>query len=214
MADDYEYEPRFGFDIRASGGRAQKKTRARTTDETNAVTCDYPGCTQKATVKVPKSPREQHIRLALCTEHAREHNRNWNFFEGMSDAEAAALREAAFYGERPTWKMSDNARGAAAARAAAGGRRSIRDPFDILGEDGAAAATAPPSARKVTKLQAQAFRTLDLPENAEDAAIRKRYAELVKRFHPDANQGDRSTEERLQSVIKAYGILKKAGLCK
>ena len=213
MADDYEYRPRMGFDIRAGGGRSAK-TKARRTQTTALEVCEYPGCKQPATVKVPKSPRQQHVRIALCAEHAREHNRNWNFFEGMSDAEAAALREAAFYGERPTWKMSDNARGSAAARAAASGRRSIRDPFDIMGEAAENVAAAAPSARKVTKLQAQAFRTLDLPENAEDAAIRKRYAELVKRFHPDANQGDRSTEERLQAVIKAYGILKKAGLCK
>jgi len=211
MADDFEYAPRMGFDIRASStkkGRAKTRTR----DAGTRTPCDYPGCERRAEVKVPKSPREQHVRLALCTDHAREHNRSWNFFEGLSEAEAQALRDAAHYGERPTWSMSDNARSAAAARAAARGARTVRDPFQLFGEDGAP--TAAPRARKVTKLQANAFQTLDLPENAGDAEIRKRYAEYVKRFHPDANQGDRSTEQKLQDVIKAYGILKKAGLCK
>jgi curved DNA-binding protein CbpA len=35
----------------------------------------------------------------------------------------------------------------------------------------------------------------------------------VKRFHPDANGGDRSFEERLRDIIKAHDALKSAGLC-
>jgi len=34
----------------------------------------------------------------------------------------------------------------------------------------------------------------------------------VKRFHPDTNGGDRSAEERLKQVIKAYGVLRQSGL--
>jgi curved DNA-binding protein CbpA len=35
----------------------------------------------------------------------------------------------------------------------------------------------------------------------------------VKRFHPDANGGDRSFEERLRDIIRAHDVLKAAGLC-
>ncbi|MEM9235102.1 MAG: DnaJ domain-containing protein, partial [Pseudomonadota bacterium] len=59
-------------------------------------------------------------------------------------------------------------------------------------------------------LQVQAFRTLNLKPTASSAEIRKRYAELVKRFHPDSNEGDRSAENQLQDVIKAHQLLKKA----
>jgi curved DNA-binding protein CbpA len=31
---------------------------------------------------------------------------------------------------------------------------------------------------------------------------------LVKRLHPDANAGDRSNENRLQEIIRAYKYLK------
>jgi DnaJ-class molecular chaperone len=41
--------------------------------------------------------------------------------------------------------------------------------------------------------------------------VKSRYKELVKRLHPDANGGDRSREERLQEIIKAYGYLKSVG---
>ena len=55
---------------------------------------------------------------------------------------------------------------------------------------------------------------LDLDENADSTAIRARYTELVRRLHPDANGGDRSGENRLQRVIRAYQALRKLGLVK
>ena len=43
--------------------------------------------------------------------------------------------------------------------------------------------------------------------------LKAQYKSLVKRFHPDANGGDRSFEERLRDIIKAHDTLKSAGLC-
>jgi curved DNA-binding protein CbpA len=53
---------------------------------------------------------------------------------------------------------------------------------------------------------------MQLSEDATGEAIRTRYAELVKRWHPDSNGGDRSAEAQLQRVIKSYQLLKAAGL--
>ena len=44
-------------------------------------------------------------------------------------------------------------------------------------------------------------------------AIKAQYKTLVKRFHPDANGGDRSFEERLRDIIRAHDVLRAAGLC-
>jgi DnaJ-class molecular chaperone len=40
--------------------------------------------------------------------------------------------------------------------------------------------------------------------------LRQRYTELVRRYHPDHNGGDRTHESALQAVIGAYGQLRKA----
>ena len=40
--------------------------------------------------------------------------------------------------------------------------------------------------------------------------LRKRYSTLVRRYHPDRNGGDRSHEARLQRVVEAYQLLRKA----
>jgi len=65
-----------------------------------------------------------------------------------------------------------------------------------------------------TRLEMRALKELDLPETATAADIRARYADYVRRFHPDSNDGDRSSEEKLNRVIKAWKQLKSSGLTK
>src|SRR6202022_1680292 len=55
----------------------------------------------------------------------------------------------------------------------------------------------------------------NLPRRAQSAAgsatletVKAKYKALVKQHHPDANGGDRSTEDRLIEIIKAYNYLK------
>ena len=55
-------------------------------------------------------------------------------------------------------------------------------------------------------------RTQDLDLDANATKIRARYTELVRRLHPDANNGDRTGENRLQRVIRSYQALRKAGM--
>ena len=47
--------------------------------------------------------------------------------------------------------------------------------------------------------------------DATTAEIKVRFKALVKRHHPDANGGDRSTEDRLREIIQAYNYLKSIG---
>ncbi|MGV6801789.1 MAG: J domain-containing protein [bacterium] len=215
MSDRYSYKPRAGFDIRikpTKGGKNAKKSWAK--QETRK--CDAPDCDKPAESRAPKSPELLNEFFWFCTEHAREHNKNWNFFAGKSETEAAAIREQSRYGDRPTWTMSKNDRAAAAARAGMAGLSNIDDALGVhaQGPNGSAKLDgAYREGRKLTKLQVSAFKTMNLANNASDADIRKRYADLVKRFHPDSNEGDRGAEEQLQEVIKAHQILKKAGFC-
>ena len=56
----------------------------------------------------------------------------------------------------------------------------------------------------------EALVVLGLADDADRTALRQRYAELVRRFHPDRNGGDRSHERKLGDVIEAYQRLKGA----
>ena len=53
-----------------------------------------------------------------------------------------------------------------------------------------------------------AVRPSNSTANATEATIKARYKELVKRHHPDANGGDRSSEDKLREIIQAYNYLR------
>ena len=208
----YSYRPRFGYDIRVRPPRqgAEPPIWARE----HSRLCDREGCDRKAVVRASKSPREAQAKVWLCEDHAKAHNAQWNFFDGLSPAEAEAARLANIYGDRPTWKMGKNERARNSARTR--GPADLRDAYGIFTEAVKAASRSRGemrNGRPVSKLQEKAFATLDLSANAEAGEIRRRYAELVRRFHPDANGGDRSAETQLQEVVRAHHILKKAGFC-
>ena len=61
--------------------------------------------------------------------------------------------------------------------------------------------------------QRKALDALGLEADAQRAEIKARFKALVKRHHPDANGGDRSSEDRLREIIQAYNYLKSAGFC-
>jgi hypothetical protein len=209
---DYAYKPRLGYDIRVRPHSAKSAAARRAEADAAGKSCAAGGCGRPAAVRVATSPRDA-TRIWLCADHAREHNARWNFFEGLSAREAEAVRMSTLYGERPTWKMGKNERQSAFARA-----RGAADFGDAFGMFGGAAqpkqrAETERNGRPLTKLQSKAFETLDLKANASGTEIRKRYAEMLRRFHPDANGGDRSTEGQLQEVVRAHQILKKAGFC-
>ena len=51
------------------------------------------------------------------------------------------------------------------------------------------------------------YKTLGVPKDADQAAIKKSYRKLARVFHPDANAGDPSAEERFKEVSEAYSVL-------
>lgn len=208
-----DYTPRHGFDIRVKPPKDDKKS-APSWAAAHTRECDIEECEEKAAVRSSKSPREPNEKIWLCAAHAREHNKNWNFFEGLSKGEAEAAKLANIYGDRPTWSMGKNDRASAAAKAK--GPADMADAHGVFTDAAKSFMTKRGhyrDGRKVPDLQVKAFQTMDLKVSAKSSEIRKRYAELVRRFHPDSNEGDRSAETQLQEVVKAHAILKKAGFC-
>jgi hypothetical protein len=214
MSRAFQYRPKF-VDIRV---RPPKEGEDEVEADVHALKpgerpCDHPGCRVAATARAPKSRDMLEEHYWFCQPHAAEYNRNWNFFAGMNEREVAEAQAARAYGDRPTWqfKASRFSRESASFSTKAGSGQGYADPFGIFGA-AKAREQVRTATRRLGKLERSAFAELDLPEDAEGPQIRARYAELVKRCHPDANGGDRSAEARLQRVIKAYKTLQKAKL--
>jgi curved DNA-binding protein CbpA len=51
---------------------------------------------------------------------------------------------------------------------------------------------------------------MGLGSDADRTGLRRRYSELVRRYHPDRNGGDRKHEARLNAVVEAYQLLRKS----
>lgn len=209
---DYAYKPRLGFDIRIRPPESEDDVAPDWADS-DGRKCDLEGCGAPAVMRSAKSPRDLGDKLWLCARHAQEHNRNWNFFAGLNEKEAEAARLAGLYGDRPTWRMGRSGRAKNTFRA-----RNPADFIDAFGLFGDMRKSASPEprmrdGRALTRLQVQAFETLGLQTSARGPDIRRRFAELLRRYHPDSNGGDRSAEAQLDAVVKAHQILKKARIC-
>lgn len=51
------------------------------------------------------------------------------------------------------------------------------------------------------------YEVLGVPKDADDAALKKAYRVLAKKYHPDANPGDKEAEAKFKEASEAYAIL-------
>ncbi|HVY57689.1 MAG TPA: J domain-containing protein [Xanthobacteraceae bacterium] len=175
--------------------------------------CEWPGCAAPATHRAPKGRQREQEYWRFCLEHVREYNQSYNFFAGMSDEAVARYQKDAITGHRPTWKMG-------LGRQFDPGRvfdptGETDDPFGLFQGTGARTErTRPrPERRTVRNAERKALHALGLEIEAGRDDIKARFKELVKRHHPDANGGDRASEDKLREIIEAYNYLKSVGFC-
>jgi hypothetical protein len=177
----------------------------------NGPVCQWKGCTQSGTHRAPKGRGHEGEYLLLCLEHVRAFNASYNYFAGMSNAEVEAYQKDSVTGHRPTWKVGANswAHGTRHGLGMGGLGGRFNDPHGFFGWRSA----RPGDYRRPLKpLELKSLEALDLTHEAERHEIKARFKQLVKRHHPDANGGDKRSEDKLREIIQAYNYLKQAGL--
>lgn len=193
--------------------RAAGETRQA---ESGKPVCQWKGCDQEGTHRAPKGRQHDGEYFLFCFDHVREYNKTYNYFTGLDDDQVTRFQKDALTGHRPTWKMGANAWAdnvearAHDPLASISARIRARLASRRAGQDGG---HQPGPTRKPRSLELKALEDLGLPLSANPEEIKARYKALVKRHHPDANGGDRSSEDRLRNIIQAYKQLKQAGFC-
>lgn len=179
--------------------------------ENTEGSCQWDDCDDGATARAPVGQEAEGLYLRFCNKHVREYNRGYNYYADLSDQVVAGYQRTAALGSRatsgavhrvqeaplPSSARSGSAKALNARKAAAQGREQKRQD----------------EARKLKVLEAKAFEALGLDYEATPVEIKRRYKELLKLHHPDANEGDRGSESQLQAVIDAHKILKVNGFC-
>lgn len=184
--------------------------------------CDWSGCMEPAPHRAPKGRLREGEYWNFCLAHVREYNQSYNYFAGMSDDAVAQFQKDSITGHRPTWRMGMNGNpgGDPAGRDSAD--FAAADPLGIFEEIGGRNRWQPGTdrperpereGRMVRNAERKALEALGLELDVSREEIKARFKLLVKRHHPDANGGDRTSEDRLREIIQAYNYLKSAGFC-
>ena len=176
--------------------------------------CEAPGCDEAGEFRAPggrgpgfDGPGDWRW---FCLDHVREFNSGYDWFEGMSAdeilraqspiagwaTETRAFRPGADADGMPRWA-------------------DFADPLDAIGERAEgirrrARQQQDERLDRFTPREREALGTLGLAPDTDRRALRRRYSELVRRYHPDRNGGDRSQEGRLSAVVAAYQLLRGA----
>lgn len=201
------------FDSIRVGNKSSKKKA-----EPVKQVCQWEGCEKPGTHKAPMGRNREGQYLWMCLEHVRDYNKNFNYFSGLDDDAIAKFQKEAITGARPTWRVSSNKTSKHPPLNerdpnAEGAQRLYNRANRRSGTQTSTSGSSPTRVRKLKVLEKRAFDDLNLPHTATSVEVKARYKLLVKQNHPDANGGDRSSEDRLREIIFAYKILQKAGFC-
>src|SRR3978361_1365557 len=189
---------------------AKQQAQAR---EASAI-CEWPDCKNKGPHRAHKGRTNDKQYWHFCLNHVREYNQNYNFFQGMNADAVARYQKDALTAARQTRKLGANTAGKKG-KLAAEEIDGAADPFSMFSELNGRGRWRPgpggeakAETRKIMNAERKALQVMGLSTEATLEQVKAKYKALVKQHHPDANGGDRSTEDRLIEIIRAYNYLK------
>ncbi|HXH54041.1 MAG TPA: J domain-containing protein [Sphingomicrobium sp.] len=186
---------------------ASRHSRFHGRVEGAAGLCAIPGCGNRGEYKAPLQPANFNgpgVWRLLCLDHVREHNSAYNYFDGMSAEEIAEAQTPYGGWERPSRSFASLGADPPPAWA------DFADPLDAIAGRFRRPRREQPTTSRFSRNERRALAILGLGEDADLHSVRARYSQLVRRFHPDRNGGDRSQEARLSAVIEAWQLLRKS----
>ncbi|HHB82940.1 MAG TPA: molecular chaperone DnaJ [Devosia sp.] len=186
------------------------KPRARGADKPEGPVCEWEGCEKPGTKRAPKGKAAEGEFHNFCLTHVRQYNKTFNYFAGMEDAAVASeMKNARSTGERPTWQQGTNP----TAKKRRPVDKRFADPLNLFARVANNRGRKPMTERELRLVESdkRAFEVLGFSTRVQADELKKAYKEMVKLHHPDANGGDRGSEDRLRAIITAYNHLKAKG---
>ena len=161
--------------------------------------CDWGKCNNIGLYKAPvEKDNSKKFRL-LCLEHIKEFNKSWNYFSDMDDQEIERFVKSDLTWHKPTKSFG-----------------SPENFFRILwvnalDDKAGIFKNSESNGFKNSRLSDKdrdALKILGLKNDTNWSEIQKKFKTLVKKYHPDKNQGSKKYEDILKKITLAYSQLK------
>ena len=164
------------------------------------IICDWDNCKESGKFKAPLQKDNSKDHQWLCEKHIKLFNKNWNYFEGMSQTQIEEFLKSDLTWHRPTQEFgsSDNFFNIL-------WNNALNDKFNFFQKDRANNAF---NKRNLNEKDRDAFEAMGLKSNVDWLAVQKKFKTLVKKFPPDRNAGNKEFEDKLKKITMAYSHLK------
>ena len=154
--------------------------------------CDHPGCNQAGEYRAPKD-RSLKEYYWFCLKHVQEYNAKWNYYAGEIPDEEEIEKSRMRFSFRSKVRYKHG--------------YTFKDDFGFFDEYG----TPFQSRREEMYFSAEERKCLEVMElkisEISLEALKKQYKKLAKKYHPDANHGDKEAEEKFKQLTNAYSLL-------
>ena len=163
--------------------------------------CDHPDCKEDGEFRAPKD-RGLKSYYWFCLKHVQEYNAKWDYYDGQEDQDEQARKEQeekAKYSRR--FKFHSKVK--------------YNFGFDFNGDfeffDDYESNRKDSGNMNFSGEDKQSLIAMELvSEGLSLEILKKQYKILVKKYHPDVNQGDSQAEEKFKILGNAYkSLLKK-----
>ena len=166
----------------------------------NGSLCQYDGCSNPGLYPAPKSSKDLYSYLFFCLEHVQVYNNSWNYYKDMEEEHILAQMTSDVNWRRPTWPFGKKHEHIL--------NSSFVPEIDELFEN-PSRPFIPCSKPILTVNEKKLLELFSLDYPFTQEALQKQYRSLVRKYHPDLNQGNKKYEEKIKMINQAYQTLKK-----
>ena len=163
------------------------------------IICDWENCDQIGSYRAPLEKDNSKKYRLLCLDHIKIFNKKWNYFSDMTNQEVEYFVKSDLTWHKATksFSSSDNFFNIL-------WNNALEDKLNIFKSEN----FNEYKRSQLSDTDRDAFDAMELKYDAKWEEIQKQFKTLVKKYHPDKNQGSRKFEEKLKKITLAYSQLK------
>ena len=161
--------------------------------------CEWSKCKKIGVYKAPVEKDNSKKFKLLCLEHIKAFNKSWNYFSDMNDREIEDFIKSDLTWHKPTKSFGSSENFFRILWVNALDDKSSIFKNSVFKNF---------NRSKLSDKDKDALKILGLKNDTNWSDIQKRFKMLVKKYHPDKNQGSKKYEDILKKITLAYSQLR------